>query len=238
MKKVYLILLTIIIFSNNSCKDNSTTTTDKIGVLRGTIVTTDGNSTVPNAKIFVQQANIISFTDSNGIFTINNLHEGTYDIYITKDGYDTSALFGLYFPGYFVNIDFQNIDNSTSVTYYGGSMFIQQFCYGKIDSMYVSDNYIITDILDKGTNSYITDTCWEYKINYDSSNYLILFDENKNINKYDNNVLTDKEKYAYWDFSIGYIFTMGIDGKDYLSNKYLKRNFKFFIYIIYLKIYI
>jgi len=167
MKKVFILIFTLIIII--SCKNNSTTITDiKKGNLQGEISLYNG-SNATNAKVFIQQANLTAYTDSTGTFLFKDLPEGTYDIYITKDGYDSTALFSLYFPGYFVNINNRNIDNNISVphTTSGDLLKLYDTCMVET-SLIISNKYLIKNInvIDSIEEINILDTCWQINTNY------------------------------------------------------------------------
>lgn len=57
----------------------------------GQITDYDGNN-LSGVKVDIQGINKSYITDANGKFDIQNLPLGTYDIYFSKSGFDSSAL--------------------------------------------------------------------------------------------------------------------------------------------------
>lgn len=63
------------------------------GTLRGTVISSDDNIPVVNAKVrVIEEPGILDITtDENGNFTINDLYEGSYSIKVSANGYYTST---------------------------------------------------------------------------------------------------------------------------------------------------
>ncbi|MCX6155654.1 MAG: carboxypeptidase-like regulatory domain-containing protein [Candidatus Kapabacteria bacterium] len=105
MKNLFMIFIAIMLIS--SCKDNSLLN-GKTGDLMGQISDDAGNN-LSGVKVEVKGISQTYLTDANGKFNIQNLPIGTYDIYFSKTGYDSTAIFGLYFLGENVFMTTSNI---------------------------------------------------------------------------------------------------------------------------------
>lgn len=186
MKRIFILIFTLSIIT--ACKNDSTITNQE-GDLRGTILI-NLNPAI-GASVSIPKINKISITDSNGVFTIKDLIEGIYDIFITKDGYDSTAIFGLYFPGYNININMDNIRNE-SITYHstefdGNPLTLYKTGNSNISNISVDSNFTIRRIRDN--NKYINDLCVEIK-GYNDSN-MIFCSNNSNINRFGDTVNYD-----------------------------------------------
>ncbi|MCB0749038.1 MAG: hypothetical protein KDC90_16380 [Ignavibacteriae bacterium] len=95
----YLVFIFIILFINscNAPRNNPldpNSTLSKISTLEGTIKTISvPQLPIENAKIFWQNEGIISFTDGNGFFRIENIEPKDGWIFIEKDNFSTDSLF-------------------------------------------------------------------------------------------------------------------------------------------------
>jgi hypothetical protein len=106
MKKIVVLLsITIIFLFVYSCdKDsNPVIVNGKPGDIIGHVMIEnyywDENVDNSNIKVSLNESDITTLTDYDGKWTLKNVPAGVYDIIFSKQGFDTTLIFGFPFPG-------------------------------------------------------------------------------------------------------------------------------------------
>ncbi|MCX6153885.1 MAG: hypothetical protein NT007_06990 [Candidatus Kapabacteria bacterium] len=218
MKNIQILLIIIGLFI--SCKQNPNQTV-KSGELRGVIsALIDYKFATPvKATIFIPQINKQFVTDSIGTFIIKDLPEGIYDLIISKNGFDSTAIFGYFFKGEDINLNDDLTSNKLfccpNTIFDGHELFLYNPNGRNISSLNIA-TYFTYDSVKKDSiaSFYFSDNT------ISDNDPLILMGLNPNLSRYDNNTFAISNNLN--DKNIFLTFFSG--GKNYISLSKLKGN--------------
>ncbi|MCX6155543.1 MAG: hypothetical protein NT007_15430 [Candidatus Kapabacteria bacterium] len=173
--KILYCLLTISLIIFISCKDNV------IGYKKSGNITGQIEFNLNEVNISINSLNLNTKTDSSGMFNFVEIKKGIYDIFFTKDGYDTSAIFGFNYLGdnIFINSEsfFDNGITAPTKTNFAGCRLLHLYPKNlnslNLDNIQKLNN---DSLLIRVINNNLTTEC-----------YLFFFSKNKQLIKTDSN---------------------------------------------------
>ncbi|MCX6153870.1 MAG: hypothetical protein NT007_06915 [Candidatus Kapabacteria bacterium] len=135
MKSKLIIIFTLIIII--SCKEQNQI---KFGDIYGQL----GYGV--NAKVLLKNTTFNAITDSNYNFLLKNIPEGVYDLFVSLDGYDTTAIFGMSYSGDYLYLGMnQPSETPTTVKFESGlGVHLFDLCktkHGKFNSFAIDSNF-------------------------------------------------------------------------------------------------